>query len=68
MYCRWLLSNNNDGHPVAISFDNPFWLEAGYTTCYDTLTIYNGESTSDSVVAELCGDDVPDDILLHGDK
>ena len=64
---RWLLSNNND-QPVIISFDSPFWLEGGYTLCYDTLTIYNGESTDDGVVAELCGDHVPDDILLYGEK
>ena len=67
MYWRWLLSNNND-QPVLLSFDNPFWLESGYTTCYDTLTIYNGDSNSDSVVAELCGEHVPGDILLHGNK
>ena len=62
-----MISNDQD-EPVKVWFDEPFWLEGGYTTCYDTLTIYKGDSVSSGILVELCGDDVPDDLMINSEK
>ena len=52
--CRWTIANSGSG-PLTLSFASPFWLETGYTHCYDTLTITD-TNTGDTVT--LCGDEV----------
>ena len=52
--CRWTIANSGPG-PLTLSFASPFWLETGYTHCYDTLTITD---TSTGDIVTLCGDEV----------
>ena len=61
---RWVITNGGSG-PLELTFSDPFWLETGYTHCYDTLTIVD-DSTGQSW--SLCGEDVPDDIVLETDR
>ena len=58
--CRWTIANSGPG-PLTLSFASPFWLETGYTHCYDTLTITD-TNTGDTVT--LCGDEVLVVLLL----
>ena len=51
---RWVITNGGTG-PIEISFSDPFWLETGYTHCYDTLTVTDATSGESW---DLCGEEV----------
>ena len=48
-----------------MTFSDPFWLETGFTHCYDYLRIKNAR-TGESW--DLCGEDVPGDMSLDTDE
>ena len=60
---RWTITNGGS-EPIKLSFADPFWLETGYTHCYDHLTIKD-ESSGERW--DLCGDEVPGDLELQTD-
>ena len=60
----WVITNGGS-EPISLTFSDPFWLETGFTHCYDYLRVTNtrtGESW------DLCGEDVPEDMSLDTDK
>ncbi|MBI9035104.1 MAG: C10 family peptidase [Bacteroidales bacterium] len=60
---RWLIKSDSDLQPFAsikLSFID-FDLEEGN----DVLTIYNGATTTSEIIAQLSGNDIPDDIEIH---
>ena len=61
---RWTITNEGS-QPVKLSFGDPFWLETGYTHCYDHLTI---QDLATGQRWDLCGDKVPADILLQAER
>ena len=60
---RWTIINGGS-QQIKLSFADPFWLETGYTHCYDHLTIQD----SAGQVWDLCGDNVPADMELQTDS
>ena len=60
---RWTISNGGS-QPIKLSFADPFWLETGYTHCYDHLTIQDSSGQR----WDLCGEDVPEDMELETDS
>ena len=51
-----MITNGGSG-PIEITFSDPFWLETGYTHCYDTLTVTDATSGQSW---DLCGEEVSD--------
>lgn len=60
----WVITNGGS-EPISLTFSDPFWLETGFTHCYDYLRITNSR-TGESW--DLCGEDVPSDLNLDTDK
>ena len=60
----WVITNGGS-EPITLTFSDPFWLETGFTHCYDYLRIKNAR-TGESW--DLCGEDVPGDMSLDTDE
>lgn len=60
--CRWLIAPENAAS-IVVSFSR-FKTQLNN----DIVTIYNGESTNDSVVGSYSGTTIPNDITIHGPK
>ena len=60
----WVITNGGS-EPISLTFSDPFWLETGFTHCYDYLRVTN-KKTGESW--DLCGEDVPEDMSLDTDR
>ena len=60
----WVITNGGS-EPISLTFSDPFWLETGFTHCYDFLRVTN-KKTGESW--DLCGEDVPGDMSLDTDE
>eukprot|EP00057_Strongylocentrotus_purpuratus_P007249 XP_011661723.1 PREDICTED: deleted in malignant brain tumors 1 protein [Strongylocentrotus purpuratus] len=65
MNCEYLISTTDEQQVVSVTFE--FFDLEYHTTCYwDSLTVYDGTSTSDPVLAVLCGNTIPDSLTSSG--
>eukprot|EP00057_Strongylocentrotus_purpuratus_P019856 XP_011674330.1 PREDICTED: tolloid-like protein 1 [Strongylocentrotus purpuratus] len=65
MNCEYNISTTDEQQVVSVTFE--FFDLEYHTTCYwDSLTVYDGTSTSDPVLAVLCGNTIPDSLTSSG--
>ncbi|XP_011674328.1 uncharacterized protein LOC586495 [Strongylocentrotus purpuratus] len=65
MNCEYLISTTDEKQVVYVTFEF-FDLESQSTCNYDSLTVYDGTSTSDPVLAVLCGNTIPESLMSSG--
>ncbi len=58
--CKWLIQPENAGY-ISLSF-----IEFATELDYDTLYIYDGETTSATILGVIHGKDLPEDITSSG--
>lgn len=61
-HCSWLIQPNQGIENIKIKFDK-FDIHNS-----DTLYVYDGSSNSDSLIAKLTGDQIPNDIMSTGNS
>jgi cubilin len=65
LQCDYLINWNTD-QSLALAFSDPFDIEVTANCAYDSLKIWGGVDDSGTVLGNLCGDQVPIDILWLG--
>ncbi|XP_011674329.1 uncharacterized protein LOC586545 [Strongylocentrotus purpuratus] len=65
MNCEYLITTTDEKQVVYVSFEF-FDLESATNCIFDSLKVYDGTSTSDPLLATLCGDTIPDSLMSTG--
>ncbi|XP_030830867.1 procollagen C-endopeptidase enhancer 1-like [Strongylocentrotus purpuratus] len=65
MNCEYLVSTTDENKVMQLSFE-VFDIESDRLCGQDSLTVYDGTSTSDPRLAILCRDTIPESLLSTG--